>query len=95
MSTGLECAFIEVEPGRWYYLLEDWDAPKLAFDWREYATAYGPFDSEEKGIEHLDDNHPNPGGWSSRPYQPGFEPDEVLARLIEKPGTSGSDIWDL
>ena len=68
MSTGLECTFIEVKPGRWYYLLEDWDTPKCAFDWRESATAYGPFDSEDEAVDHLDDNHANPGGWSSVRY---------------------------
>ncbi|HSR22743.1 MAG TPA: hypothetical protein VLW53_04280 [Candidatus Eisenbacteria bacterium] len=72
MSTGLECTFIEVKPGRWYYLLEDWDAPKGAFDWREYATAYGPFDTENEAAEHLDDNHANPGGWSRTPYSRGL-----------------------
>ena len=37
MSTGLECRFIEAKP----------------LDWREHATAYGPFDTEDEAVEHL------------------------------------------
>jgi len=64
MSTGLECLFLERSQGRWFYILEHWDAPKHAFDWLDYATAYGPFTSKELAQEDLDNNHPNPGGWS-------------------------------
>ena len=42
MSTGLECDLIEVEPQQWYYVL-DQGSPRDAWDWREYANAYGPF----------------------------------------------------
>lgn len=83
MSTNSECLFIEVEPGKWFYVLEDRDAPKNAWDWREYATAYGPFSSEEAADKHLGDNHANPGGSDSQPYEEGYEPDEVMRRLIE------------
>ena len=82
MSTGLECAFIEVKPNRWYYLLEQGSAPKQSWDWREYADAYGLFDSYEEAREHLSDNHANPGGHFITRYEEGFEPDEVLAKLI-------------
>lgn len=62
MSTNLECCFLERQPGQWFYLLESgWDED--AFDWREEADVYGPFDSQEKAYEHLRDNHPNPGGF--------------------------------
>jgi hypothetical protein len=64
MSTGLECLFVERNIGEWYYILEHWDAPKAAFDWLDYATAYGPFNSEEKARTDLYNNHPNPGGSS-------------------------------
>ncbi|WP_159848549.1 hypothetical protein [Nocardia sp. CY41] len=84
MSTNLACEFIEVQPGRWYYLLENWDAPQSAFDWREYATAYGPFSSMAATDAHLSANHPNPGGMAVSRYEPGFEPDKVLAALIAK-----------
>ncbi|MGW5657206.1 hypothetical protein [Streptomyces humi] len=82
MSTGLECELTEVEPGRWYYVLEDSDAPRNAWDWREYATAYGPFTSEQQAEEHLEKNHANPGGLTISRYEPGFEPDDVLAALL-------------
>ncbi len=89
MSTNSECQFIEIERGRWYYLLEDSDAPKNAPDWREHAAAYGPFSSEEKAEEHLDRNHANPGGYSVMPLAPGvekidLEADETLKGLIER-----------
>lgn len=82
MSTGCECAFIEVKPGEWFYLLEDFDAPKGAWDWREHATAYGPFATFDQAEQHLSDNHANPGGFSERPYVEGYEPDELMQRLI-------------
>lgn len=65
MSTGLECAFVKTG-GKWYYVLQDWDCPVGAWDWLEYATAYGPFDTEDSAHDHLRNNHANPGGsWSS------------------------------
>lgn len=64
MSTGLNCSFYRID-GRWFYLLEHETAPRGADDWREYATAYGPFASEELAEQHLDENHANPGGWST------------------------------
>jgi hypothetical protein len=86
MSTGLECEFIEFEPGDWYYLLEDYDAPRNAFDWREYATAYGPFSSTEAANAHLGDHHANPGGASITTYDARYSSDEVLiARIAEAP----------
>lgn len=61
MSTNSNCNFYDV--GRkWFYLLEDSDTPKNAFDWRENARAYGPFPSEEAADDHLIENHANPGG---------------------------------
>jgi hypothetical protein len=65
MSTGLNCEFVNVEDKGWYYILEHGNAPKNAWDWREYASAYGPFTSEEQAQTHLHNNHANPGGWSS------------------------------
>jgi hypothetical protein len=82
MSTGLNCEFNEIKPGIWYYLLESGFAPKCAWDWREYATAYGPFPTLEAGEQHLSDNHANPGGHMIEEYKEGFKPDEVLQKLI-------------
>jgi len=64
MSTGLECCLVERKLGEWYYILEKWGAPKNAWSWLDYADAYGPFKSEELALDHLHNNHPNPGGYS-------------------------------
>lgn len=64
MSTGCECEFVEHEDGTWTYRLEDYHAPKNAWDWREYSTEYGPFGSYPEATDHLHRNHANPGGWS-------------------------------
>ena len=84
MSTGLNCHFVETSPGVWYYLLEDGSAPKQAWDWREFSTAYGPFDDLLKAQTHLQEEHANPGGSSIRHYEPGTKPDEVLAARIKE-----------
>jgi hypothetical protein len=85
MSTGCNCAFIEYEPGQWFYLLEHYHAPKNSWDWREHADCFGPFKSEEEAIEHLYNNHANPGGWSSFSYKPHYDAnDPVLARLVKE-----------
>lgn len=83
MSTGLNCSFIEVKPGEWWYILEQGSAPKNAWDWREYADAYGPFTSEDLAKTHLRNNHANPGGWDVREYVEGFAPDKVLQSLLD------------
>ncbi|WP_225731082.1 MULTISPECIES: hypothetical protein [unclassified Nocardia] len=83
MSTGLNCAFIEVQPSCWYYLLEDWDTDDTD-DWRLNASAYGPFNSENEASAHLSHWHANPGMASIQTYEPGYEPDEVLADLIQR-----------
>jgi hypothetical protein len=82
MSTGCNCEFLEVQPGRWFYVLEDYDAPKNAWDWHDNATAYGPFASEALAEQHLHANHANPGGSSTLPYREGYQPSETLTRLI-------------
>ena len=88
MSTNSECLIIQVRPDQWYYILEDYNAPKNAWDWREYATSYGPFVSEEAADEHLADNHANPGGSTTMRLEEGvtelnLEKDSVLKKLIE------------
>lgn len=93
MSTGCECQFLEIERDRWYYLLEDCNAPKNSWDWREHATAYGPFSSQELAEKHLRDNHANPGGSSVTELPPGqdkvdLSSDETLRQLIETAQTS-------
>ena len=87
MSTNSECRFYQVETQKWYYVLEDYDAPKNAWDWREHASAYGPFATLEKALQHLDDNHASPGGYCECPLPEGqtqldLSKDETLAKLI-------------
>lgn len=79
MSTGFECAFFKVskpqtfddgagttkalQPG-WYYMLQNWTCP-VGADWYSDATTYGPFDTKEAALDHLDNTQPNPGGWAT------------------------------
>lgn len=87
MSTGLNCELYETERG-WYYLLQDWSCPVGAWDWREYARAYGPFTSEEKAFEHLRENHANPGG--SATYRLGeYQLDKPLVDALAKATAKG------
>lgn len=62
MSTGLNCQIIEPFPGTWYYVLEDSFAPNDAWDWREYATATGPFPTQKHALDYLASHESNPGG---------------------------------
>jgi hypothetical protein len=81
VSTNSECEILRLrDTGEWFYVLEHMDAPKNSWDWREYATAYGPFVSEEQAEDHLDRYHANPGGWC---VDEDAVPDEVLRRLID------------
>ena len=82
MSTGCECQFVEYEEGRWYYLLERMGASPNAWDWREEATAYGPFPSLDAARTSLSDNHANPGGHFVISNAE-LRKDEVLERLVE------------
>lgn len=96
MSTGLECMFIEIKPGEWYYILETWDSPKGGWDWREYAEAYGPFPTEEAAAKHLDENHANPGGSWTQEFDAAYKPDQVMQDLIakaEKPRVNARWSW--
>ena len=98
-STNSNCEFIEWKPGQWYYILEDYGAPKDAWDWRENSTAYGPFGSEEEAHIHLRENQTNPGGSSTSRYNPGKKVDKTLETLItrakkDKPASIwGSKNW--
>lgn len=88
MSTNSECLFIEIERGKWFYILEDYSAPKNAWDWREHASCYGPFASEAEADQHLCDSHASPGGACIAALGEGeervdIEKDPVLKGLIE------------
>jgi hypothetical protein len=81
MSTGLSCEFLEPKPGEWFYILERGSAPKSAWDWREFADAYGPFTSYPAAQKHLHQNHANPGGWSTYGHAD-FKMDQCYERLF-------------
>jgi hypothetical protein len=87
MSTGLNCEFIRVtdegKPDQYYYILEDCNSPKMAWDWREYARAYGPFRTEQLAQEDLRRWHANPGGSTHGDMTLAeVEADPVLNKLI-------------
>lgn len=66
MSTGADCHFTEVEPGRWSYSIQRWPYG----EWDEYDK-HGPFPSFAAAREHLNQNYANPGGWSHRIHPTG------------------------
>lgn len=84
MSTNSECIIIEIEPAKWWYVLEDIHAPQNMSDWRKYATATGPFPTEEKALEDLDRYHANPGSFHTVEYDPSYVPDDVMKRLMKE-----------
>lgn len=63
MSTGADCYFIEPEPDKWYYKIQQY--PYGATE--EYDTE-GPFSTLDKAEKHLQMNYANPGGWSVHPF---------------------------
>lgn len=87
MSTNSNCLFVQVETESYYYILEDYNAPKNSWDWREFSSSYGPFASYEEANQHLVDNHANPGGSSAKMLPEGvtrldLTQDSVLAQCI-------------
>ncbi len=68
MSTGLQCALVEYEPGQWYYALQSWSCPVGAWDWRDHADVVGPFPSDTAALDHLHAHHANPGGYEIDEY---------------------------
>ncbi len=66
MSTGAECYFTEVSPGKWTYWLQDYP-----YGSNEDGETYGPFRSATEAFDHLDRNHANPGGHSMNPLPEG------------------------
>ena len=69
MSCQRECRIVEIDPGKWYCILERTDSAKDAWDWKEYAEAFGPFMTAEDTHRELD-RHSNPGGYGLVPYSP-------------------------
>lgn len=87
MSTNSECLFVQIKADEWFYVLEDYSAPKNAYNWMDHATAYGPFKTEDEANKHLRDNHANPGGSCTEELIEGvaerdLSGDDVLSNLI-------------
>lgn len=81
MSTNSECHVFEYRPDQWYYLLQDWNCPHGAWDWREYASCFGPFKSSDDAYDHLHKHHANPGGsWMMSNDE--FKPDSVYDKAV-------------
>lgn len=80
MSTGQECVYTEVEPGKWMILLERQQGP--VWDWREDADAYGFFPTEDAASEWLHTHFANPGGAMIDRYVASRTLDEVMRRKI-------------
>jgi hypothetical protein len=91
MSTGLNCVILEEKPGRWHYILEDYNAPKNSWDWMEYAKAYGPFQTHDKAYDHLSDHHANPGSHFIIPHEE-FRLTPVLEGLLKESETNKKKI---
>ena len=84
MSQNRELEFIEPEPGKWFYVLEDSFAPKDAWDWHEFARCYGPFNSLEAAEEHQYDlSRISTPGANITPNNE-FYPGATISRLIEE-----------
>lgn len=88
MSTGAECAVVEPKPGKWYYILETGATPR-GYDWRDYATAFGPFPTMDAALNDLDRYHANPGGFWTEPYDPARPVEQWVLDMVAKARRSG------
>ena len=70
MSTGADCHIREVAENQWHYTLQCYP-----YGATEEYDRYGPFPTEQDAIDHLDDNHANPGGWCSSSFRKDEEGD--------------------
>jgi hypothetical protein len=83
LSNQRECMIFENEPGEWYYALESDFADGNEHDWRDDASAYGPFATYDIACEHLASHHSNPGGHTMLEYAEfKGEKDSVTDRLV-------------
>ena len=64
MSTGADCSFIEREPGKWYYEIQQWPYGET-----EDYDEHGPFPSLKAAEKHLDKRYANPGSYFVVPYK--------------------------
>jgi hypothetical protein len=82
--SAKSCLYIENEDTTWHYLVEDEDSPEDAWDWREYSTASGPFDTLEEAMEHRAGTRSDVSGSEIRKYTPNTPLPEVVRTKIEE-----------
>lgn len=80
MSVSRECRIVENEPGSWFLLLALREHGTLS---EGPAYAYGPFPSDLKAIEYLDE-FSNPGGFNVEYFEPGQPVRGLYQRLISQ-----------
>lgn len=87
-SVSRYCSFYKASDGKWYL--------ELAHDEygeREDATTYGPFSTQDKAIDYLD-QFSNPGGWDED--DSGTRPPPTKGpngRPVVRPGSSGGSSY--
>lgn len=84
MSTNSECEIVGLDNGQWFWVLEDYNAPKNAWDWREYASCGGPYSTADRAHADMLRGRANPGGHGKTEMTVGQAmADKVLRELIE------------
>jgi len=83
-----ECLFVEPKLGQWFYVLEESNAPKDAWDWREFSTAYGPFPDDTKANLDLVASRANVSG-AEIIANDAYQEDPVLVGLFASAKPSG------
>lgn len=63
MSTGANCVIFEKTPDQWFYKIQLWPYGEST----KYDTG-GPFKTAKLAIAHMDQNHGNPGGWTTHTH---------------------------
>jgi hypothetical protein len=59
----MECCILERNYNEWFLIVENADAPLGAYDWKDYATAYGPFYSIMLAQDYLAEHFPQADCW--------------------------------
>ncbi len=88
--SAKSCLYIENEDTTWFYLVENEDSPEDAWDWREYSTAHGPFDTLDEAMDHRADNNPGVSGAEIRHHTPNAPLPEIVQSKIDE-ATAAAD----
>jgi hypothetical protein len=89
--SSKSCLYIEVEPDVWFYLAENEDSPEEAWDWREYATAFGPFDGLGDAMNHRAENRSDISGCEIRHYDADRPKAEIVRAKIDEALQAAAD----